>query len=341
MRINRLIVIIIHVIVLASCTKDPAPPANNTFINSKISVTTYEVWGITQTTAYGEGGVIVHGNVTITECGICWGTNHNPTIENNHIVSGSGEGHILCKMTGLNAGTNYYYRAYAVSSRGTVYGNEESFSTISDGEFTITVSADPSDGGIVYGGGNYNINQTCTLAAIANEGYIFVDWKDYGGSIVSNNANYSFTVNGNRILVAEFMAKPQSYTISVAANPIDGGIVAGSGMYQGGQSRTVYATANSGYTFTNWTENGVQVSSNDSYSFIVDGNRTLVANFNCTCNGNEFVDLGLPSGTLWATCNIGANKPEGYGYRFAWGETLQKTFSTGVIINTVMEQKIP
>lgn len=34
----------------------------------------------------------------------------------------------------------------------------------------------------------------------------------------------------------------------------------------------------------------------------------------------EFVDLGLPSGTLWAACNIGANKPEGYGDYFTWGE---------------------
>lgn len=35
----------------------------------------------------------------------------------------------------------------------------------------------------------------------------------------------------------------------------------------------------------------------------------------------EFVDLGLPSGTLWATCNVGATKPEEYGLYFAWGET--------------------
>jgi hypothetical protein len=39
---------------------------------------------------------------------------------------------------------------------------------------------------------------------------------------------------------------------------------------------------------------------------------------------HEFVDLGLPSGTLWATCNIGANAPEEYGNYFAWGETETK-----------------
>ncbi len=40
--------------------------------------------------------------------------------------------------------------------------------------------------------------------------------------------------------------------------------------------------------------------------------------------GQKAVDLGLPSGTLWATCNVGATKPEEYGDYFAWGETLPK-----------------
>ena len=39
---------------------------------------------------------------------------------------------------------------------------------------------------------------------------------------------------------------------------------------------------------------------------------------------HEYVDLGLPSGTLWATCNVGANAPEDYGDYFAWGETTTK-----------------
>ncbi len=39
---------------------------------------------------------------------------------------------------------------------------------------------------------------------------------------------------------------------------------------------------------------------------------------------HEYVDLGLPSGLLWATCNVGANAPEEYGDYFAWGETQPK-----------------
>ena len=40
--------------------------------------------------------------------------------------------------------------------------------------------------------------------------------------------------------------------------------------------------------------------------------------------GHEYVDLGLPSGTLWATCNVGATNPEDFGGYYAWGETEEK-----------------
>ena len=47
---------------------------------------------------------------------------------------------------------------------------------------------------------------------------------------------------------------------------------------------------------------------------------------NGTYNGHAYVDLGLPSGTLWATFNVGATTPEGYGDYFAWGETRPKDY---------------
>ena len=45
-----------------------------------------------------------------------------------------------------------------------------------------------------------------------------------------------------------------------------------------------------------------------------------------TENGHEYVDLGLPSGTKWATCNVGAMKPEEFGDYYAWGETTTKDY---------------
>ena len=42
-------------------------------------------------------------------------------------------------------------------------------------------------------------------------------------------------------------------------------------------------------------------------------------------NGHEYVDLGLPSGLKWATCNVGASSPSDYGNYYAWGETSTKS----------------
>ncbi|MBQ8959229.1 MAG: T9SS type A sorting domain-containing protein [Bacteroidales bacterium] len=141
--------------------------------------------------------------------------------------------------------------------------------------YTINVSANPANGGTVTGGGTYQEGQSCTVSATPNAGYTFVNWTE-NGTVVSSNANYSFTVNGNRNLVAHFN---QQYTITVSANPTNGGTVIGGGTYQQGWSVTVSAIANAGYTFTNWTENGNVVSTNTSFSFVVNSNRTLVANF--------------------------------------------------------------
>ena len=53
-------------------------------------------------------------------------------------------------------------------------------------------------------------------------------------------------------------------------------------------------------------------------------NLTNISNPDGYINGHGYVDLELPSGTKWATCNIGSNSPEDYGYYLAWGETEPK-----------------
>lgn len=49
---------------------------------------------------------------------------------------------------------------------------------------------------------------------------------------------------------------------------------------------------------------------------------------NGSYNGRDYIDLGLPSGTMWATCNVGADTPEDHGDYFAWGETQPKAVYT-------------
>ena len=116
------------------------------------------------------------GDSEVTERGICWSTNANPTLTDNHVAAGAGTGTFIAAVSGLQANTTYHVRAYATNEVGTAYGQELEFTTLQGG---------------------------------------------------------------------------------------------GSGEH-------------------------------------------------------EYVDLGLPSGTLWATCNVGANAPEEYGDYFAWGETITK-----------------
>ena len=171
----------------------------------------------------------------------------------------------------------------------------------------------------IAAGGHVRTTQTgntCTVKATPNDHYNFICWIE-NGTTVSTDATYSFVVGGNRNLVAYFQIK--SFYINVSSSYSSAGTVTGSGSYTYGQSCTVTATVNlQNYMFANWTENGVVVSNNASYTFTVTCGRSLVANF------VGYVDLGLPSGLLWATNNVGAAIPEAYGDYFAWGEITPK-----------------
>lgn len=90
------------------------------------TVTTTEVINIKTSTTSG-GVVSGDGGSSVIERGICWSTNHNPTIEDDHVSNGFGIGVYSANMHGLSGNTIYYVRAYAINSAGVAYGNELSF----------------------------------------------------------------------------------------------------------------------------------------------------------------------------------------------------------------------
>ena len=82
------------------------------------------------------------------------------------------------------------------------------------------------------------------------------------------------------------------------------------------------------YYFGNWNTkaDGTGISYSNGQQLMISKNITLYANWKTAIeNGHEFVDLGLPSGVLWATMNIGATSPEKIGNKYAWGETTTKS----------------
>ena len=146
---------------------------------------------------------------------------------------------------------------------------------VSGDTFNISATSN-NNGGSVSGSGTYNYSQNVTVVATANTGYSFKNWTE-NGTQVSTLPSYTFNATLNRSLTANFEIK--TFAVSVLSNDNNGGSVSGSGIYNYNQTVTAVATANTGYSFKNWTENGIEVSGLPSYTFNVLSEHNLVANF--------------------------------------------------------------
>lgn len=135
-----------------------------------------------------------------------------------------------------------------------------------------------------------------------------------------------------------------SYTVTVSANSAEGGTVTGGGTYPENASVTVTATANSGYKFVKWTEDGSQVSTDASYTFSATVNRNLTAEFiktytvifNSNNGANETDSETLADGSsltlandifTYGRCEIKSwtTEADGSGYNYDIGEDMTVT----------------
>ncbi|NLU38205.1 MAG: T9SS type A sorting domain-containing protein, partial [Bacteroidales bacterium] len=151
------------------------------------------------------------------------------------------------------------------------------FELIAGEEYSVDLSVAPAASGTVSGAGSFESGSSVTVSATAANGYNFLNWTE-GENIVSSSAIYTFTITSDRSLKANF--EPKMFTITLTANPSSGGFTNfASSQFAFGQNVTVNANQNSNYTFVSWTENGVIVSTNKSFTFTAEANRSLVANF--------------------------------------------------------------
>jgi CubicO group peptidase (beta-lactamase class C family) len=93
------------------------------------TITTTACTGTASTSTTSGGIITADGGATITQRGVCWSANHNPTILDNKTTDGSGLGTFTSAIPNLTANTTYYIRAYATNSAGTSYGSEVSCTT--------------------------------------------------------------------------------------------------------------------------------------------------------------------------------------------------------------------
>jgi len=181
------------------------------------------------------------------------------------------------------------------------------FAPIVPGKFALILSSAPVAGGKTVGSALYSAGASVTATATPNAGYTFVNWTN-GATIVSTSSSYQFIITANRTLVANFaLIQGSQFSLVLSSNPAAGGTTSGSGAYNKGSSVTANATPNSGYTFTNWTNKAVIVSTSASYTFVLNANTTLVANFSKVVTTPLFTSIFAAIGGSAGVTNQGIN----------------------------------
>ena len=145
-----------------------------------------------------------------------------------------------------------------------------------DGTSNVVLVADDNTGEY-----SSSPHMSCRVLEAPDQGLrVYTDENDY--SPLSPPTDYASYDNASRVSEKNQLLLVKvvpTFNITVAANPTRGGSVSGGGEFAMGTSCTVTATANTGYMFTGWTENGEVVSANAAYTFTVLQDRDLVATF--------------------------------------------------------------
>jgi len=199
---------------------------------------------------------------------------------------------------------------------------------------TLTIHINPPDGGTVSRGpeaDSYAAGETVTVTAEAKEGYVFAGWTGEGVND-ADSPTAAVSMHGDITLIANFERNddtaPTEYTLTLNPNFSDRGTVSrdpDAEIYQPGDIVAITATAEAGYTFRNWTGDGIADPSLPATTVTMNGNKMVIANFEperytLTVNAipqaggtvspanQEYVDVGSPVNISAAANN---------GYRFA------------------------
>jgi hypothetical protein len=191
------------------------------------------------------------------------------------------------------------------------------FATAAQGMFHVTVNSNNTSMGSVTGSGDYALNSSVTMGAIANSGYRFMQWQD------GNTKNpRSITLTQDTTFTAEFaVAASGMFHVTVNANNANMGSVTGSGDYALNSSVTMGAIANSGYRFVQWqdgnTQNPRSITLTQDTTFTAEFAVAASGMFHVTVNSNN-ANMGSVTGSgdyaLNSTVSIAAIANTGYRF---------------------------
>jgi hypothetical protein len=124
-------------------------------------VTTLPVTDIMMAEATSGGNIVNTGFTEVSARGVCWSSSQNPTVVDSKTSEGSGTGgSFTSKITGLQANTTYYVRAYATNGAGTSYGNQLSFKTLQTVVFSTIITTTASNVAATTASSGGNITET-------------------------------------------------------------------------------------------------------------------------------------------------------------------------------------
>ncbi|MBQ2574458.1 MAG: InlB B-repeat-containing protein [Bacteroidales bacterium] len=171
--------------------------------------------------------------------------------------------------------------------------------------------------------------QALTRNAFTYDGYTFSDWNTVqSGSGASYTDGQTITVTADLTLYAQW--KSNTAIVTFNANGGSGEMAPQTFTIGTPQVLSANSFTWENHEFIGWniSANGTEMSCFDVQEITIYEDVTLYAQWMTITGqhgGHCYVDLGLPSGTKWATCNVGANSPIAYGVYFAWGETSPKS----------------
>ena len=245
-------------------------------------------------------------NVTVTSSDESYGT-----VSGGGAYSPGSRVTVTATPTGDNVFVNWTKNGAEVSTSAEyTFTAEEDVELVANfrqlNNYTVDVVSSNSEYGTVSGGGTVKEGNSVTVIATPLTDCYFVNWTKNGAE-VSTSAEYTFTPDGNVTLTAYF-EHVQEYTVTVTSSNTAYGTVSGGGKFNTGESVTVTATPLTDCVFVNWTKDGAEVSTSAEYTFTVQGNVELVANFRTL---NYYTVTVSSSNESYGTVSGGGSYKEG------------------------------
>ena len=187
--LKKLLLMSIALILVTSCSKEDAVEREAEIPEGKIPVKTEVI----------VDGVLQTNTRASTEAGFTTGDGLYDEGDPVTVTAVANDGYELVKFYDKSGDEKYQDQSsYTFPAK-----ISQTFKAEFARKYTITVSASPTAGGTVSGGGKFRSGKTCTLTAAANAGYSFDGWYE-GSTKLSSSASYSFTDSTNRTITGKF-----------------------------------------------------------------------------------------------------------------------------------------